>query len=899
MDKKQNSKRKASLACVVCVLAFLWTHTGCTAFQQDSNTIHPAKSLPSTTPWDLIALSRPPEYQWADQESPVWSLHYEGEVYKGNPTRVFAYYASPVTLEVESKADKSFPAVVLVHGGGGMAFEEWAEMWAKRGYAAIAMDLGGCGPERRKRLVDGGPGQSDKEKFQAIDQPVEDQWTYHAVANVILAHSLIRSFKAVDASRTAITGISWGGYLTCIVAGLDSRFKAAVPVYGCGFLHENSMWLKNFEAMTPQQKDKWVHLWDPSMYVGSATMPMFFINGTNDGAYPLDSYARTYGLVNGKRNFRITVNMRHGHQPGWAPEEIGLFVDQYLKGGTPLPEVMAPEISHGEIRTRFESKIALTSANLHYATGTTPINELDWETLPARIEDNMIVSPLPPDEATLWFLTVADSRQGIVSSELVFATGNWASAKPRLIILADMGNEPDEMQQMIHMISCSNEFELEGLIAVTGKYLRPGSRLGEYNWVTHPELYIEIIDAYAKVYKNLQNHADGWPEPDALKKIVAAGQKEYGIADVKAGNSSPGSELIIRALSKDDDRPVWVVVNAGANTLAQALVDYRANHTAQELEQFVARCRVFENGSQDNAGAWICSQFPAIHWIRSNFQTYAYGGPSRENLGPHAWQPYANSTQGQLDWQKEYIMNGHGALGELYPPRLFHAWGEGVINFMEGGGTIPWMGLVNKGLFDIDQPSWGGWSGRFSAKKTKNFWSRHKDIRQDEQAVAPFYTHSEVSDTWTDPHSGITYSDNYVPVWRWREAMYNDFKCRMDWCVQPYDKANHHPVAALGSDRTDSIIRMTAAPGETIDLDASASTDPDKDVLSIRWWQYQEAGTYAGQVHIPSPNKAKTQLTIPTGAGGKQLHIILEIKDNNPIVPLFDYRRLVIDVTSG
>ena len=206
MTKEQNSKRKASLACAVCVLAFLLANTGCTTFQQDSNTIHPAKSLPSTTPWDLIALSRQPGYEWADQEGPVWSFHYEGEVYKDNPTRVFAYYASPVTLGVESTGDKAFPAVVLVHGGGGKAFKEWAEMWARRGYAAIAMDLYGCGPER-KRLEDGGP----RQQFGAIAQPPQDQWTYHAVANVILAHSLIRSFEEVDASRTAVTGISWGG----------------------------------------------------------------------------------------------------------------------------------------------------------------------------------------------------------------------------------------------------------------------------------------------------------------------------------------------------------------------------------------------------------------------------------------------------------------------------------------------------------------------------------------------------------------------------------------------------------------------------------------------------------------------------------------------------------------
>lgn len=413
--------RRLQVTCAVCALVFLLTNPGCTVFQQDSNIIHPAKSLPSTTPWDLIALSQRPGYEWSDQKNPVWSLYYKGESYKNQPTRVFAYYASPATIEATSAGEKAFPAVVLVHGGGGTAFKEWAELWAKRGYAAIAMDLAGCGPDR-KRLADGGPGQDDKEKFSAIDQPSKDQWTYHAVANVILAHSLIRSFKEVDASRTAVTGISWGGYLTCIVAGLDNRFKAAVPVYGCGFLHENSVWLNQFAKMTPQQKDNWVQLWDPSMYVGSVTMPVFFVNGTNDFAYPLDSYSKTYGLVKGKRNFRITVNMPHTHQQGWAPKEIGLFVDQYLKGGIPLATVMKPQLTNRKVRAKFKSKMAPTSANLHYTTGTMPINKLDWESMLARVEGKFIISPMPPDEATIWFLTVTDSREAIVSSELVFAT---------------------------------------------------------------------------------------------------------------------------------------------------------------------------------------------------------------------------------------------------------------------------------------------------------------------------------------------------------------------------------------------------------------------------------------------------------------------------------------------
>jgi dienelactone hydrolase len=394
---------------------------GCTVSSTDRERISPASSLPASTPWDLIDLSESPDYEWSDRQSPVWSLYYEGETYQGQATRVFAYYASPATLDPDVSAHETFPAVVLVHGGGGTAFKEWAELWARRGYAAIAMDLAGCGPER-KRLPDGGPNQTDDEKFGAIDQAPQDQWTYHSVANVILAHSLIRSFAEVDARRTAVTGISWGGYLTCIVAGLDDRFQAAVPVYGCGYLHENSVWLNRFSRMSPQQKEKWVRLWDPSMYIGSTVMPVFFVNGTNDFAYPLDSYRKTYGLVKSPRQFRITVKMPHGHQQGWAPEEIGLFIDQHLKAGVPLAAVTQPECIDGKAHARVSSEVALVSARLHYTTGTTPINELEWVSVPARLEGSQVVSPVVPDAATVWFLTVTDNRGAVVSSELVFAS---------------------------------------------------------------------------------------------------------------------------------------------------------------------------------------------------------------------------------------------------------------------------------------------------------------------------------------------------------------------------------------------------------------------------------------------------------------------------------------------
>ncbi|MHC4641793.1 MAG: alpha/beta hydrolase family protein [Planctomycetota bacterium] len=392
------------------VLAFLLANSGCAALPQESNIIRPAKSLPATTPWDLVALSKTPNYEWSDGESPVRSLYYEGQPYKDKPTRVFAYYGSPATLNGKDVGKRRFPAVVLVHGGGGTAFKEWVQLWAKRGYAAIAMDLAGCGPDR-KRLADGGPGQGHDDKFDTIGEPVQNQWTYHAVANVILAHSLIRSFEEVDADRTAVTGISWGGYLTCIVAGLDNRFKAAVPV---------CTWLGEFAKMGPQQTDKWVQLWDPSMYIALASMPVFFVNGTNDFAYPLDSYAKTYGLVRSGRNLRITVNMPHGHQQGWAPEEIGLFVDEHLKNGIALPEILGPKRAINRIHARVKSKTKVVFGILHYTTGKGPINKREWQRISGRIEGSSVVTAPPPEDATIWFLTVADERGAVVSSEVIF-----------------------------------------------------------------------------------------------------------------------------------------------------------------------------------------------------------------------------------------------------------------------------------------------------------------------------------------------------------------------------------------------------------------------------------------------------------------------------------------------
>ena len=247
---------------------------------------------------------------------------------------------------------------------------------------------------------------------------------------MILAHSLIRSLDEVDTGRTGVIGISWGGYLTCIVAGLDHRFAAALPMYGCGFLHEHSAWSKSeFPSMSPEWTAKWVKLWDPSSYVGSATMPMFFVNGTNDFAYPLDSYAKTYALVRAPKNIRIEVGMKHGH---WFDQkECLMFFDHQLKGEPALPRVTRMDIVGEEVVANVESPTKLVSAELHYTAGSHQDNPTrPWTNRPLAIEDTRIKGERPPREATVYFVTVKDERGAMVSSELGGLAPTAEAAEP-------------------------------------------------------------------------------------------------------------------------------------------------------------------------------------------------------------------------------------------------------------------------------------------------------------------------------------------------------------------------------------------------------------------------------------------------------------------------------------
>ena len=354
-----------------------------------------------TGPWDLPALRQTPAATWGATNGLVQEVYYAGEPYQGKPTRVFAYYGRPAGAG-------PFPAVLLVHGGGGKAFAAWADHWAQRGYVALAMDLAGHGPAGR--LPDGGPDQDDGTKFRDFaDADARDMWTYHAVSAVLRGHALLASRPEVDAGRIAVTGISWGGYLTCIVAGLDDQLKAAVPVYGCGFLHENSCWVApQFDQMTAERRQRWVEHFDPSRYLGQATCPMLFVNGTCDFAYPLDSYQKSYQQVAAPVTLAIQINRPHGHI--WTFPEVDAFIDSHLQGASPLARAGELTLRNGTASAYVSAPSPLLKAELNYTTDEGPWQKRTWRRLPANLLADRVTATLPAERPLVCYLNVTDAR---------------------------------------------------------------------------------------------------------------------------------------------------------------------------------------------------------------------------------------------------------------------------------------------------------------------------------------------------------------------------------------------------------------------------------------------------------------------------------------------------------
>ena len=477
---------------------------------------------------------------------------------------------------------------------------------------------------------------------------------------------------------------------------------------------------------------------------------------------------------------------------------------------------------------------------------------------------------------------VLDSSM-IRKTTLLFASCllfSGAMAKPRLIVLTDITNEPDDEQSMVRLLCYANEFDIEGLIATTSCWLRNK---------TAPEKIIERIEAYRQVRSNFMAHSDGWPEADTLLQTVKTGVPVFGMQGVGEGHDSPGSEHIINIVDQKDNRPVYVSVWGGANCLAQTLWKVMKTRSKTEVDTFIRKLRVYTISDQDDAGPWMRNRFPDLFYVVSPGHEEGQGGSYHYATwvgisGDRFHGRFRGPDFSLVDnpWLDLHIRKNHGPLGAMYPRTTY---------LMEGDTPSFFWALPN-GLNFPEHPDWGGWGGRY------------------ELYTAPpkrYYHQPETRPIWTnamDEVKGVDgkyYTSNHATIWRWREGYQHDFAARLDWSHQPEFKgANHHPVVTVNGDRSRDPVFLTTSPGAPVTLDASATSDPDGDELSFHWYPYREAGSFPLTIYYRNlkwqgDKTSVLTLNAPATNSPATIHFILEVRDKGR-PSLTAYRRVILKV---
>jgi len=425
------------------------------------------------------------------------------------------------------------------------------------------------------------------------------------------------------------------------------------------------------------------------------------------------------------------------------------------------------------------------------------------------------------------------------------------SDKARVVIVTDLGGEdparpgafdPDDTQSMIHLLVCMNVVDVEAIVSGMA-------------WTSEPNRTSYIFDLWnnvEKVIPNLQAQAEGFPSIDYLRSITKQGPLKAHMDAVGEGMDTAGSDFIIECVDRDDPRPIWLTTWCGSAAIAQALWKVKNTRSEEELAKFISKIRIYDVLGQDNCGSWIAANFPDVIYLRNN---KVYG-----------WVP-------SDDWFKTYVQSVK-PLGDYYPTRIW-TW---------EGDTVGFMYFLANGLNDFEHWTYGGWGGRFTSDKHANeggMGNRNSDFSK-----------------WGTYYMYVSEPEGIKAVNLFNKHILNDFIARMQWSsTSDFKAVNHHPVAAIGKDKSLKTINKDVLPGTVLPLDASASSDIDGNKLSYRYWVYSAPGTYKGSINMTmdSLDSPKVYVNIPEDASGKNFHIILEVTDNGTPA-LTSYRRIVVNV---
>lgn len=423
--------------------------------------------------------------------------------------------------------------------------------------------------------------------------------------------------------------------------------------------------------------------------------------------------------------------------------------------------------------------------------------------------------------------------------------------KPRVIATTD--GEIDDRSSMIRFLMYASDYDVAGIIEVNSKYQKSGHS-GE-KWLQG------LIDKYGVVLPNLLKHNPNFPSVSYLKSTLRVGNENindlYVTPDKMATKNTAGEKLIIQALLDSDPRPVHVLSWGGANTTASALwrLKYSGQYTTAQFNYAVSKIRCYFILYQDGGCQWIEDNVKEALIVESYdlYGTWDYQSITAKTVNPTYIQAYMTST-----WLNTHVKKNHGVLGAATPQ-----------SYVSEGDSPSFYNLINNGLQADTDYTLGGWGGRSIVESSTKPKHLNDDIAFDD---------------------GV----NEKSMWRWIPDAQNDFQARMDWCVaSSFSGANHAPLAQV----VGSNVR-TVAPGQTITLDATGTTDPDGNALSYNWWQYYDADNATTKVAIANSTSKTTASFVVPNEPGKQVHIILEVLDNGT-PRLKGYQRIIFKIGSG
>lgn len=453
---------------------------------------------------------------------------------------------------------------------------------------------------------------------------------------------------------------------------------------------------------------------------------------------------------------------------------------------------------------------------------------------------------------------------------------SFSMNKNRVIILTDIEADPDDTQSLVRLLLYANQIDIKGLVATTSCWHQ-----NEVN----PASIIKVLEAYGKVQPNLLKHEKNFPTKESLLSLVKTGIPKYGMLAVGEGFDSEGSEMILAELEKKDDRPLWISVWGGVNTLAQTLYKIDKTKSKKEAKKLISKLRVYTISDQDDSGLWIRNNYPNVFYIVSPGDKYE----DATWTGINTYVSGINNQTISNSWLAKNIQQEHGPLGAEYPDV---AWGV-------EGDTPAFLSLIPNGLNNSENPDWGGWGGRYElyipdfsktkdgssavtiAPETRKIWTNAIDT------YTP-YIYSEYGRTIK--RDTATFTGYKETLWRWRDDFQNDFAARIDWCYMSYEEANHAPVPVL-----EHAEELTVKAGKGFNLRAFNSYDPDGDNLSFLWYHYPEAGSYKKRITISAENSHGVFVQAPKVEKVETLHFILKLSDKGS-PSISRYKRIIVTV---